>query len=810
MCHGLCFLLGLGNSLSLRVEGGVNGKLLAEVMDRIIKGHRSRGTWRQWTTLESIAKMLRERRLRPYWTPSGAIRIRELESAGHYYASCHLLGEGPDELKTRVGEYDELMQMVGLDHVKKDVTALVSTERRNQLQRLGNGAPLMSQYQRATLHRCFVGPPGTGRRTVAKLYARILWRLGLVEGMETTTLPLASLAGLSRRAIERRIYDAFDDTKNVGAVIVEDIGVDGLEGSATESYDDARIEDSDEKNDHMSHHYHHSDSDDSHNNRHPRTAGYPEHKIRPLVLDLLAATVKNLNAQGTGPVLILVGLATASWHNGPTRLPLILSNSKERASNSHSSVSSRIRRVLPDETQCIAFEPYSVEELSMLFKRRLASRGGSNGTGKASLPAPLSPQNEAALREVLSICRLRPSFDSICFIERLILHVESHHSTRVKLTDVDGRDKEEEALQPSDIYSVIVSFSAEGTGQFGASTQFVSTFFDGLMGLDQVAQIFEEIYVMASNMGQARLQDPRPYIPYLFLFRGPPGTGKTSVLHNVLVPLYYAMGLLDEAEVVTCSMSELIRPHSKSASTHGARQLTLRSAKDLIQVSKVQVGRMVASAFGKVLHIRGYSRTDNTNSFADDDDAEDPKVWRDRVLACVTGCLEADGQRWRHKVVVVFEEDTVDAKPRASEAGSLATAPFTRLHFPAIYDPVVIMPMLQTKVAGAGVLIQSRFTKVFDSNNAEANALAETSSLVDTMLAHIARRPAFSGRELDGLAKIIVRRIHGRMMMPPMPPTNAGAVGGSKEPIEPIVVSLAQLVTILDNRYPNLKLILKN
>jgi SpoVK/Ycf46/Vps4 family AAA+-type ATPase len=54
--------------------------------------------------------------------------------------------------------------------------------------------------------------------------------------------------------------------------------------------------------------------------------------------------------------------------------------------------------------------------------------------------------------------------------------------------------------------------------------------------------------------------DPKPHVPWAFIFKGAPGTGKTSTARKV-GRLYYDMGLLSTDEVVTCSVTDLVGEH---------------------------------------------------------------------------------------------------------------------------------------------------------------------------------------------------------------------------------------------------------
>jgi SpoVK/Ycf46/Vps4 family AAA+-type ATPase len=51
--------------------------------------------------------------------------------------------------------------------------------------------------------------------------------------------------------------------------------------------------------------------------------------------------------------------------------------------------------------------------------------------------------------------------------------------------------------------------------------------------------------------------DPKPHIPWAFIFKGPPGTGKTSTARKV-GRLYYDMGLLSTDEVIVASVTDLV------------------------------------------------------------------------------------------------------------------------------------------------------------------------------------------------------------------------------------------------------------
>ncbi|KPA35878.1 nfx1-type zinc finger-containing protein 1 protein [Fusarium langsethiae] len=218
---------------------------------------------------------------------------------------------------------------------------------------------------------------------------------------------------------------------------------------------------------------------------------------------------------------------------------VILCGYADRMQNMFLKTNPGLQRRFPMENS-LHFANYTDEELHQILKQKM-ERDDLTATDEA----------HGVARETLSRMRRRPNFGNGGDVETLLSRAKVHRITRLKDSTIGFADFHNQALEPQD-------FDPDFDRSRRADKHRNSLFQD-FVGFDSVIGKFQRYQKMADGMRRCGV-DPKLHIPWAFVFSGPPGTGKTSTARKV-GRLFYDMGFISSADVVTCSVTNLIGQH---------------------------------------------------------------------------------------------------------------------------------------------------------------------------------------------------------------------------------------------------------
>ncbi len=216
---------------------------------------------------------------------------------------------------------------------------------------------------------------------------------------------------------------------------------------------------------------------------------------------------------------------------GDDRCVLLLGY-KDQMENMFQNVNPGLSRRFPISSG-FYFEDFSDDELRKIFYTKVKQQGYQ-----------VTDQAANVAMEMLSRARNRPNFGNAGEIDIILNAAKARHQTRLSKKEA----KSATLLEALD-------FDENFDRAERAETN-VRKLFEGTVGCEEILSSLEGYQETVRTLKSVNM-DSKENIPFNFLFRGPPGTGKTTTAKK-MGKVFYDMGFLASAEVVECSATDLI------------------------------------------------------------------------------------------------------------------------------------------------------------------------------------------------------------------------------------------------------------
>ncbi|KAJ7601754.1 P-loop containing nucleoside triphosphate hydrolase protein, partial [Mycena polygramma] len=450
---------------SMKIEDGPRG-LYARIVTRRLGRGRGQDGFGNARALQNVFAQIHERQ-------TGRLQKERKEgwfTDDFLLTKEDLIGPDPSLASTDSVAWKKLQSLIGLDSVKKTVQGLIDRLILNYKRELKELSPVATP-----LNRVFLGSPGTGKTTVARLYGQILADLGLLSKGEVVLKNPSDFIGAYIGHSEKNTRAILATT--VGKVLVIDeaymLFSSGKHGIGNES--------------------------DS---------------FKTAVIDTLVAEISGV--PGEDRAVLLLGY-------------------EDKMVEMFDRVNPGLSRRFAI-ADAFRFEDFTESQLREILDMKLKEQD-LKATDAAKIVA----------LEVLSRARHRPNFGNAGDIENLLGHAKTHHATRQSRLPAQERAVEI-TFEPRD-------FDADFDRGTNASEN-LATLFQDMVGCDYIKEKLGDYQRIASVMKE-RGTDSRRLIPTNFVFKGPPGTGKTTIARK-MGQVYFDMGFLSTSEVHECTASDLV------------------------------------------------------------------------------------------------------------------------------------------------------------------------------------------------------------------------------------------------------------
>ncbi|TVY17684.1 NFX1-type zinc finger-containing protein [Lachnellula arida] len=449
----------------MAIEDGPDGLFMRIVVTRLGRG-RGRDGFGNARALENLFAQIRERQ---------SERLTRERRDGHntddrLITKEDLIGPDPSQAILKCDAWGELQKLTGLKSVKSSVSFFIDLVKTNYNREL-----LEKPLIEISLNRVFLGSPGTGKTTVAKLYGRILGDLGLLSNGEVVVKNPADFLGSHIGQSEANTKGILATT--VGKVLVIDEAYmlsssNGEKGNGGDIY---------------------------------KTA----------VIDTIVAEVQGV--PGDDRCVLLLGYEEEM---------------KEMFQNVNQGLTRRFQL-----SESFRFEDFTDPELQEILLFKLNKQGLGASTRAISVAI-----------DVLGRARNGLNFGNGGDVENLISKAKTNYQRRQSALPADQRSIDY-VFEPED-------FDVDYQRTLASAGTNLQNLFQDVIGCQDIVSKLDG-YIKTANGMRAQDLDPRGQIPMNFIFKGPPGTGKTSTARK-FGQVFYDLGFLSQPEVVECSASDLV------------------------------------------------------------------------------------------------------------------------------------------------------------------------------------------------------------------------------------------------------------
>ncbi|PKS07997.1 hypothetical protein jhhlp_006609 [Lomentospora prolificans] len=707
----------------LEAEGGVGGFYTEILARKVAIGRGIEGFRNFWAIRDAFTEACDRQADRLYaerleWEKNGS---QGDPPDDRFVTKEDLMGKPPPDLRETSEAYKELQRMVGMEHIKAAVEELMDRARVNyRLQMKGK------KLIRTHLNRVILGPPGTGKTTVAHLYGRILCDLNLVSKGEVVAKDPSDFMSKWIGGPQDNTKTILEETKGKVLIIDDAHTLCPTDDSANSSFrgDQYRFEILDTivaktstkpgqdraiimigYSDQM--HALFAKANPGLRSRFPLEDAFElKDYSLPHLISIFDKSLIDLETEVTP-----VARDVASQMLGRARDRPNFGNARDVEN-----LVNRARAAYRERIQAERAKKHAKKaEVEVKVTVQLdgepvkpVSSGLPNGVAaELADPAALKIPKDDAIEVEKENTAGTPADDAVQTSKEDITEVPKVEPTEAtKEPEFDRFELEDRVvLEPDD-------FDPNWRRADGAGSS-CEDLFKEFVGFDKVVQQFRGYQQIASGM-RLHGRDPRPYVPFTFIFKGPPGTGKTSTA-RLIGQIFYDMGFLASNEVVECSATDLIGQFKGHTGP------------------KVQ--GLMEKGLGKILFIDEAYRLGGDSSFNEEAVGE--------LVDCLTK------QRYMQKMVVILAGYSEDMDMLMKSNRGLRGRFSTEVVFPQL-TPAQCLLFLGQLLAKMDIAIRDRTAPSPEEKAKVQRLLAKLS----------ATRDWANGRDIETLSRKIVGEVY--------------------------------------------------